>query len=156
MMSSKNQRPHSYLRNVLLITICSLGLLFVSCGDSSTGTNGGGNGGDGGNGGTPSEPTFSNVGSILSSSCATSGCHDSATQESGVDLSSYNGVVGSEGRQYGENVVQANDAAGSPLVDKIESSKPEFGERMPPSGPYLSNDEINLIKEWIDEGAENN
>lgn len=159
MKSSNNQQP-VYLKNLLLTAVCSLGLLFVSCGDNSTGTNGGtgnGNGnGDGGNGGTPSEPTFSNVQNILSSSCATSGCHDSSTEQNGVNLTSYDDVMNSVGQQYGENVVQADDAAGSPLVDKIESGNPEFGDRMPPGGPYLSTDDIDLIKDWINEGAEDN
>lgn len=153
MKTSKNQQ-HLYLRNLLLTAVCSLGLLFVSCGDNSTGTDGGN--GNGGNGGTPPEPTFSNVQSIFNSSCATSGCHDSSTEQNGVNLTSYGDVMNSVGQQYGENVVQAEDAAGSPLVDKIESSNPEFGQRMPPNGPYLSNDDIDLIKEWINEGAEDN
>lgn len=157
MKKSTNQQ-RLYLRNLLLTAVCSVGLLFVSCGDNSTGTDGGnGDGtGNGENGGTPSEPTFSNVQSIFNSSCATSGCHDSSTAKSGVNLTSYDEVMNSVGQQYGENVVQAEDAAGSPLVDKIESSNPDFGQRMPPSGPYLSSDKIDLIKEWINEGAKDN
>lgn len=137
-----------------LIVLCSLGMLLVSCGDSSTDPNGG-NGGNGGNGSEPpAEPTFSNVLEIFNSSCGGSNCHI-GEQRNGVRLDSYNNVIESEGFQYGELVVQPNDAAGSPLVDKIESS-PDEGERMPVGGPYLSDEEISLIREWIDEGAQNN
>ncbi|MDR8391019.1 hypothetical protein NC796_07715 [Aliifodinibius sp. S!AR15-10] len=131
------------------------------CGDNSTGTNGGGNGngngggnGDGGNGGG-TEPTFSNVQEIFNSSCATSGCHDAATAQNGVDLSSYNAAVNSNGDQCGEIIV-ANEPDNSPIVDKIEPN-PDCGTaRMPQGGPYLSDEEINLIRDWISEGAENN
>jgi hypothetical protein len=143
------------IRSFSLVLLCSLGLILASCGgDSSTGPNGG-NGGNGDNGNEPPpEPTFSNVADIFNSSCGGSGCHiDERTN--GVRLDSYTNVTESEGTQYGELVVQPDDADGSPLVDKIEPS-PEHGERMPVGGPYLSDDEISLIREWIDEGAQNN
>lgn len=141
--------------SLLLVTICSLALVLGSCGDNSTGTNGGN--GDNGNGDEdePLEPTFSNVLDIFNSSCGGSNCHINGSQ-SGVQLNNYDNVMGSEGVQYGELVVQAGNADDSPLVDKIESDNPEFGERMPPDGPFLSDDEIDLIKEWINDGAEDN
>jgi hypothetical protein len=37
-------------------------------------------------------------------------------------------------------------------VDKIDSDNPEFGVRMPQGG-QLSTDEIDKIKQWINEGA---
>lgn len=142
---------------ILLVMICSLGLILASCGDNSTGTNGGNDNGDDGNGEEPPppEPTFTNVSDILESSCSGSGCHV-GERTSGVRLDSYDNVMESEGHQYGELIVQEEDAAGSPIVDKIESSNPEHGERMPPGGSFLSQDEIDLIKDWIDDGAENN
>lgn len=43
------------------------------------------------------------------------------------------------------------------IVQKISSSSPKFGNRMPLDGPpYLSQDEINLIRQWIENGALNN
>jgi hypothetical protein len=142
------------IRSFSLVLLCSLGMILASCGgDSSTGPNGG-NGGNGGNGNEPpSEPTFSNVEDIFNSSCGGSGCHI-GERTNGVRLDSYNNVTESEGAQYGELVVQANDADGSPLVDKIEPS-PEHGQRMPVGGT-LSDNQISLIREWIDEGAQNN
>lgn len=142
------------MRSFSLIMLCSLGMLLASCGDSSTGSNGG-NGGNGGNGNEPPpEPTFSNVLEIFNSSCGGSNCHI-GERTNGVQLDSYENVTESEGFQYGQLVVQPDDAAGSPLVDKIGPS-PDEGERMPQDGSYLSDDEISLIREWIDEGAQNN
>jgi hypothetical protein len=168
MDNSKESRQSSFCSNSVkakpihtffLVMICSLGLMITSCSDNSTGSTGG-NGGNGGNGGgddddTPTEPTYSNVQDIFNGSCGGSNCHLSSPQ-SGVQLDNYDNTMSSEGVQYGQLVVQEGDASSSPLVDKIESSNPAEGERMPQGGPYLSTDEIDLIKEWIDEGAEDN
>lgn len=146
------------LSSLLIVIICSLGMIIAACGDNSTGTNGdNGNGnGDNGNGEEPPpEPTFTNVQEIFNGSCGGTECHI-GERTNGVRLDSYEDVTESEGLQYGELVVQEEDAAGSPLVDKIESDNPEYGVRMPEGGPYLSDDEIELIKEWIDDGAEDN
>ncbi len=98
------------------------------------------------------EPTFSNVQMIFAQNCGA--CHTSDSQN-GVRLNNYNNVINSVGDQYGIEVVQPGDAEGSPLIDKIESN-PQFGSRMPENGPYLPSDRINQIKEWINQGAENN
>lgn len=128
-----------------LLVFFALGMFMISCGDSSTGPDNGGE--------EPLEPTFSNVLQIFEDNCAS--CHVGATT-SGVRLDSYDNVMSSVGEQYGEEVVQPGDAAGSPLVDKIESSNPEYGSRMPQGQSPLSSDQIGLIKEWINEGADNN
>lgn len=136
----------------LLVVLCSLGLLLSSCGsDSSTGP--GENGGNDDD--QPAEPTYANVQSIFNSSCATSGCHDAATSSSGVNLSDYESIINSVGVQYGEKVVQPGDADGSPLVDKIEPN-PDTGARMPQGRSPLSDEQISLIRQWINEGAEEN
>lgn len=155
--SKQNKMDGAISKISFWIFIFCLIAVMGSCGDSSTGTNGGG-GGNGRNGGDdppPDEPTFENVLDIFNSSCGGSGCHI-GERTNGVRLDSYDNVMESEGVQYGERVVQEGDGDGSPLVDKIESDNPEYGERMPEGGPFLSDDEIELIKEWIDEGAENN
>lgn len=98
------------------------------------------------------EPTFANVQMIFTQNCGN--CHI-GSRENGVRLDSYENVINSVGDQYGTEVVQPGDADASPLVDKIEPN-PEFGSRMPEDGPFLSSDRINQIKEWINQGAENN
>ncbi len=98
------------------------------------------------------EPTFANVQMIFNQNCGN--CHIGA-RESGVRLDSYDNVINSVGDQYGIEVVQPGDADGSPLIDKIEPN-PQFGSRMPENGSYLSSDRIDQIREWINQGAENN
>jgi len=140
----------------LLFLIC-LSFLFMlsACGDSSTDTDMDpiDNGGGGGGGGIGTAPTFNNVGQLFLAQCGD--CHTSQ-QESGVRLNSYSNAMESMGEQYQILVIQPGDADGSPLVDKIESSNPEHGVRMPQGGSFLSTERINQIKAWIDDGAENN
>jgi hypothetical protein len=136
-----------------LVIMLSAAFIMAGCGDSSTDANNGGNGNGNGNGETEigTAPTFNNVSQLFANYCAD--CHTSA-QQSGVRLNNYNNVIESVGDQYGTLVVQPGDADNSPLVDKIESSNPQFGVRMPEGGPFLSEERINQIKAWIDDGAE--
>lgn len=85
---------------------------------------------------------------IFSSNCVA--CHGGT---SGVTLSSYQATMNSVGHQYGMNVVIPENPDGSPIVDKISSDNPQHGVRMPEGGPYLSVDEIDAIRQWIEEGA---
>lgn len=70
----------------------------------------------------------------------------------GTDLSSYEATMQSEGERYGISIVIPGDPDGSPLVDKIEPS-PEYGDRMPLNREPLSEEQIALIRQWIEEGA---
>lgn len=86
---------------------------------------------------------------IFTNNC--NSCH-SAGQNS-FNSSSYSAVMNSvspANRYDGPHVVPG-DADGSPLVDKIEPD-PQFGSRMPVGGA-LSDQQINLIRQWINEGA---
>lgn len=135
------------------LLICCIGLLFAACSGSSTGSNGGGNGG--GNGNTiGTEPTFTNVQQIFQQSCSGSNCHINQ-HTNGVRLDTYQNVTESQGIDYGEQIVQPGNADGSPLVDKIEPN-PDIPPRMPEDGDYLSDERIDQIRTWIDNGAENN
>lgn len=54
-------------------------------------------------------------------------------------------------------VVIPGDGANSKLIDKLSSTSPIIGvARMPLGGPYLSAGTIDLIRQWIDQGAQNN
>lgn len=139
---------------VLMMISFSLAV-FVSCGsDNSTSANPPDNNNNNNNNNNEigSEPTFTNVQLIFSQNCGA--CHTSR-RENGVRLNNYDNVMNSVGDRYGREVIQPGNADGSPLVDKIEPN-PEFGSRMPEDGPFLSSDRIDQIKEWIDQGAENN
>ncbi|AYQ31731.1 c-type cytochrome domain-containing protein [Runella sp. SP2] len=82
---------------------------------------------------------------LFLANCATSGCHDSKTAEDGYDLTSYEKIV--------RKGITAGNAKKSKLYQVIiDTSK----ERMPPppSAPF-SNDKVQLIANWINQGAKN-
>lgn len=93
---------------------------------------------------------------IFNGNCAVSGCHDSGTQESGVNLTSYDAALGSSGIQYGRDIIDPGSPSNSPIVDKISNEDPQFGERMPLNRQPLSDAEIDSIIAWIDDGAPDN
>ncbi len=91
----------------------------------------------------------SDVQPIFNRSCA--GCHGAS---GGVGLTSYSALMSSVGNNYGNNVVVPGNADASGLVDKIEPN-PQHGSRMPTNGS-LTITEIQTIRAWINEGAQNN
>ncbi len=89
---------------------------------------------------------------IFQRSCGGLACH--MTQKtSGVELTSYEALIGSVGEQYQKPIVVPRDAAGSPLFDKIANEPPLFGEREPRGASPLNGAEISMIARWIQEGA---
>ncbi len=93
--------------------------------------------------------------SIFIFSCSTAACHD-ASSAGGLDLTSYatlilGGISGS--------LIQPGAAEESPLIWSIEG-RDQFGSLvsiMPPTGlSTLTRSEINIIKDWIDQGAKDN
>lgn len=82
---------------------------------------------------------------ILQSSCAISGCHDAATAEDGVVLTSYEKVM-----QTGE--IRAGNPRDSELYEKLVENDKD--ERMPPPPrERLPQEQIDLIAKWITQGA---
>ncbi len=86
---------------------------------------------------------------IFNAHCAS--CHGS---NGGVNLTSYTALINSVGNLYGNEVVVAGNAEASGLYDKLLAN-PRLGTRMPQGGS-LSGDEIETIRAWINEGAQNN
>jgi len=69
-----------------------------------------------------------------------------------LDLSTYTSLRAG-GAVSGDDIVVPGDPCASVLVEKIEEY-PSFGARMPLNGPpFLSDQEIQLIRDWIAEGA---
>jgi hypothetical protein len=95
---------------------------------------------------------------IFNGSCATGGCHD-ATASSNLNLSqgnAYNNLVNVNASQDAtKKRVFPADANNSYLVIKIEGRQ-AIGSRMPLNRSPLSNVRIQTIKNWIDNGANNN
>ncbi len=83
---------------------------------------------------------------ILVSSCAFSGCHDAGTGTAGVILSTYDNLTNS-------NVVTAGDPDNSKLYKRITETN--LNDRMPLGANRLAQENIDKIRQWILDGAEN-
>jgi hypothetical protein len=73
---------------------------------------------------------------------------------SGVSLTTQGEVLNSIGEQYGTKIIIPGDSENSPLINKINSSFPQFGSRMPLDNPtYFENfpENLQLMKDWIDQ-----
>lgn len=104
------------------------------------------------------DPSFAaDIQPIFTAHCALSGCHN-ATARAGMNLSegnAYSNIVNIASSQDNtKKRVLPDDAENSYLVMKIEGRQ-TVGTRMPQGGT-LSDDSIQLIKNWINKGAKNN
>ncbi len=82
---------------------------------------------------------------LLNSSCATSGCHDSKTRRSGVDISDHFNTI---------QEVNLSDPSRSKLYRVLSESGEE---RMPPApSSQFTAAQKALILQWIQQGAKNN
>lgn len=112
----------------------------------------------------PTEPTTdpsltTDIQPIFNKSCAFANCHD-ASAAAGLDLStgkSYANLVNVASMNDPAKVrVIPNDAGNSYLYLKIIGDPNDGTLRMPIGGSPLSDNEIQLIKNWIDAGSKNN
>jgi hypothetical protein len=114
------------------------------------GNNGGGNGnGNGNNSLPPCDPDTvyfeQDILPIFSANCTMSGCHNSNNPADGIDLSSYAAVMSS-------NIVKPGQASNSDLFEAITETDPNKIMPRPPMSA-LPPAQINLIKNWINQGA---
>jgi hypothetical protein len=99
---------------------------------------------------------------LLSGPTGSCGCHLQSSggpgpgvQLSGLDLSSFE-TLRDGGLISGARIVVAGDPCASILYQKL-SVAPSFGSRMPLNGPpFLTDDQLRLIHDWIAEGAKDN
>jgi hypothetical protein len=82
---------------------------------------------------------------LLLSNCGMPGCHDAATSADGVNLSSYEELMNS-------GILNPNAPFNGDFWEVLNESDPD--KRMPPSGP-LSVAQLNVIQQWLSEGAPN-
>ena len=83
---------------------------------------------------------------ILQGRCAVQGCHADPNPQRELNLETY---AGFEKGSLGGPVFNPGDSRGSKVVQRID------GGGMPPGAP-LDQDQIQLFKDWIDEGAKDN
>ena len=74
-------------------------------------------------------------------------CHGEETAEAGLRLDSYAAVM--QGSEYGA-VVEAGSPEGSLLLDMIAAGE------MPQEADAMDDDDVELVRDWIAEGAEDN
>lgn len=79
---------------------------------------------------------------LINSTCATTGCHDAISRREGVVLTSYSNI---------KSYVSAGKATSSTLYKVITRTG---SERMPPPpAAAWTNDQINMLTKWINQGA---
>lgn len=111
--------------------------------------------------GDPIDPTatFTRVqNEIFTPTCASLGCHDSLGHQQGLILTSGRAFALTVGVASTENAqlprVTPSDPANSYLYRKITGAG-ITGDRMPQGGPFLSDMQIKLVRDWIRRGAPN-
>ena len=96
---------------------------------------------------------------IFTPSCATSGCHSGTNPPDGLNLAagnSYANTVGVTAVQMPSlMLIEPGDPDNSYLVRKIEGSG-IVANRMPLGGAPLSSAQIDLVRQWVVEGALDN
>ncbi len=115
----------------------------------------------GGAGGEPIDPTatFTRVrNEVFSPTCAALGCHDPLGRQENLILTpaaAYSNIVNVSSVQMPAlRRVQPGDFANSYLYRKIAGAG-ITGDRMPQGGPFLSDAQIKLVRDWIRRGAPN-
>mgnify|MGYP001552386846 CR=1 FL=1 len=85
---------------------------------------------------------------LLQANCAQSSCHDQGSAQDGVVLSDYASIMSTAD-------VRPGNPNGSDLYEVLVET--DLSKRMPPppANP-LTNEQISLIFDWIDQGAQNN
>lgn len=122
----------------------------INPGNGNDGGNTGGNGGGGGNPGDSLVCFEEDILPLFLSNCAKSGCHDSKTHQEGYVFDSYNNIM--------RKGIDPGNAANSKIYQVIsgQSGGDEESDIMPPPpNQPLSKDQVDLIAQWINEGAQN-
>lgn len=142
-----------------IIWIVPLAFL-VSCGSTSQDSDSSDDSTDG----TSLTATLSSIQSeIFTPSCALSGCHSSTSAQGGLSLANgeaFSNLVGVDSSEATSlKRVLASDPDNSYLINKLEGTQADVsgsGSQMPKNAAALSQADIDVIRLWITNGAENN
>jgi len=108
------------------------------------------------------EATLSSIqANIFSTTCATSGCHAGEFPQRDLDLadgSAFASLVNIASQGVPDLLlVNPSNADSSYLIWKLEGNAGIVGDRMPRSGPpFLTDDQIGVVRQWIEAGAMDN
>lgn len=94
---------------------------------------------------------------IFANHCVFSVCHGSDSPQRGLSLvgPTYQALVNKSSPVAGKVRITAFSPELSYLLEKIELGQPTAGKRMPPDQP-LEPEDIAKIRNWIDQGAQDN
>jgi hypothetical protein len=101
-------------------------------------------------------PLFQRSGSLGGCTChQPANRSTSGIDQSGLSLQNYASLMRG-GNASQSDIVIPGDPCASVIVQKV-SNAPPYGARMPPGGPpFLTPEEIGLLRDWIAEGAHEN
>ncbi|MFQ5500553.1 MAG: hypothetical protein ACE5FH_12880, partial [Candidatus Zixiibacteriota bacterium] len=88
--------------------------------------------------------------------CTAQNCHGCGVVGNGLQINNagWSDITGASG--INGNLITTSNGAGSNLYKALMGTLPGVA-RMPKGGPvFMSSDQLNLIKNWIDQGAVNN
>jgi hypothetical protein len=102
-------------------------------------------------------PTLASIqDNVLTVNCAVSGCHGGAGAQQGLRLdpgfSAGNLINVASPRDPNLIRVIPGNPGGSFIIQKLEGTQ-TLGDRMPDGGPYLPQSTIDVIRQWIQDGA---
>jgi hypothetical protein len=102
-------------------------------------------------------PTLASIQSnVFSVNCAVPGCHGGAGAQQGLRLdpgfSAGNLINVASPRDSNLIRVVPGNPDGSFIIQKLEGTQ-SLGDRMPDGGPYLPQSTIDVIRQWIQDGA---
>lgn len=101
-------------------------------------------------------PTFTDIQqSIFNQSCALSGCHVSGSVNPDLSGNAYPNIV-NKSSSTGMNYITPDDPDNSYLLLKVLGGNGISGSRMPINSSPLSEEKINALTQWINDGAQNN
>ena len=87
------------------------------------------------------------------------GCHGNVVRQAGLNLargSSFLSLVNVKSTETSLILVIPSDPDKSYLLHKLEGRAGIAGERMPKGGPFLTSDEVEIVSQWIADGALDN
>jgi hypothetical protein len=169
MRKEQKNMPQLLIQQRWFLITLTAGLMIAGCGaygdgDNYTPTGPGNNGNTGGTGDQPvANPSYKDhIQPIFTANCALSGCHAGSRPEEGMSLEagkSYDNIVNKPSQQVPSRMrIKPSDPDNSYLYRKIRGEQGAVGgsgSRMPLGGS-LSNTQIETIKNWITQGAQNN
>ena len=103
------------------------------------------------------QPTLASIqDNVFTVNCAVSGCHGGAGAQYGLRLdpgfSAGNLINVPSPRDSNLIRVVPGDPDASFIIQKLQGTQ-TLGDRMPDGGPYLTTAQVNVIRQWIQDGA---